>query len=40
MAKKGIQNSSIEQLRNDHETESAFSNEGPNKQNKSSKKNK
>ncbi|SER32733.1 hypothetical protein SAMN04487944_10337 [Gracilibacillus ureilyticus] len=24
MAKKGIQNSSIEQIRNDHETETAF----------------
>ncbi|MFN2745762.1 MULTISPECIES: hypothetical protein [Bacillus] len=30
MQKKGIQNSSIEQLKNDHETESAFQQEQKN----------
>ncbi|MCY7772013.1 biofilm-forming protein [Bacillus haynesii] len=30
MQKKGIQNSSLEQLKNDHETESAFQHDGKN----------
>ncbi|QGH34163.1 biofilm-forming protein [Gracilibacillus salitolerans] len=34
MAKKGIQNSSIEQIRKDHETESAFSADNAKKQKK------
>lgn len=29
MSKKGIQNSSIEQMRNDHETETAFKADDP-----------
>lgn len=37
--KKGIQNSSIEQLKNDHETETAFQVDNP-KKNKNSKNNK
>lgn len=31
MSKKGIQNSSIEQMRNDHETETAFKADDPKK---------
>jgi hypothetical protein len=31
MAKKGTQNSSMEQLKNDHENESAFQVDNPNK---------
>lgn len=31
MSKKGIQNSSIEQIRNDHETETAFKADDPKK---------
>ncbi|MDQ7724813.1 biofilm-forming protein [Bacillus halotolerans] len=31
MTKKGIQNSSIEQIRNDHETETAFKADDPKK---------
>ncbi|MCY8319036.1 biofilm-forming protein [Bacillus vallismortis] len=31
MSKKGIQNSSIEQIRNDHETETAFKADNPKK---------
>ncbi len=36
--KKGLQNSSLEQQRNDHETESAFKNEGAKQKNKGAKK--
>ncbi|MFD2655515.1 biofilm-forming protein [Gracilibacillus thailandensis] len=32
MAKKGIQNSSIEQVRKDHESETAFTADNPKKQ--------
>lgn len=32
MVKKGIQNSSIEQLRKDHESETAFKTDNPKKQ--------
>lgn len=38
MTKKGIQNSSIEQLKNDHETETAFKVDNP--KNHETKKNK
>ncbi|MGP4040643.1 biofilm-forming protein [Gracilibacillus sp. D59] len=34
MAKKGIQNSSIEQLKKDHESETAFNTDNPIKQKK------
>ncbi|MFV2050866.1 biofilm-forming protein [Metabacillus litoralis] len=37
MTKKGIQNSSIEQLKNDHETETAFKVDDPKKHNGNSK---
>ncbi|MGM7723009.1 biofilm-forming protein [uncultured Metabacillus sp.] len=40
MAKKGIQNSSLEQLKNDHETESAFKADDPKKHNTGTKRNK
>ncbi len=36
--KKGIQNSSLEQLKNDHETESAFQQEGAKQKNNNKKK--
>lgn len=38
MAKKGIQNSSIEQIRNDHEEETAFLADNPKKNKKQNKK--
>ncbi|MFD1739030.1 biofilm-forming protein [Bacillus salitolerans] len=37
MAKDGIQNSSLEQVRNDHETESAFKFDNPKTNNKGKK---
>ncbi|KKI90097.1 biofilm-forming protein [Bacillus sp. SA1-12] len=40
MAKKGIQNSSLEQLKNDHETETAFKADDPKKLNAGAKRNK
>ncbi|WP_307339147.1 biofilm-forming protein [Metabacillus malikii] len=40
MTKKGIQNSSIEQIQHDHETESAFKEDNVKKQNKNAKRNK
>ncbi|WP_033828158.1 hypothetical protein [Bacillus andreraoultii] len=38
MTKKGIQNSSIEQLRNDHQEETAFMIDNPKKEKKGKKK--
>ncbi|AZV48178.1 biofilm-forming protein [Bacillus halotolerans] len=40
MTKKGIQNSSIEQIRNDHETETAFKADDPKKHGTGSKRTK
>jgi hypothetical protein len=40
MTKKGIQNSSIEQMRNDHETETAFKADDPKKHGTDSKRTK
>ncbi|TXC91766.1 biofilm-forming protein [Metabacillus litoralis] len=40
MVKKDIQNSSIEQIKNDHETETAFQVDNPNKKNKGKDNNK
>jgi hypothetical protein len=40
MTKKGIQNSSIEQMRNDHETETAFKVDDPKKHGTGSKRTK
>ncbi|MDR4435279.1 hypothetical protein [Bacillus tequilensis] len=40
MSKKGIQNSSIEQTRNDHETETAFKADVPKKHGSDAKKTK